>query len=49
MLILDEATASLDIPSERLFQDALQTLLADGRRSSSRTGCRRWRSLTVCS
>lgn len=29
VLILDEATASLDIPSERLVQEALQTLLAD--------------------
>ena len=29
VLILDEATASLDIPSERLVQQALQTLLAD--------------------
>ncbi len=29
VLILDEATASLDIPSERLIQKALQTLLAD--------------------
>lgn len=29
VLILDEATASLDIPSERLIQDALQTLLKD--------------------
>ena len=29
VLILDEATASLDIPSERLVQNALQTLLAD--------------------
>ena len=29
VLILDEATASLDIPSERLFQEALQSLLAD--------------------
>ena len=29
MLILDEATSSLDVPSERLVQRALQTLLAD--------------------
>lgn len=29
VLILDEATASLDIPSERQIQAALQTLLAD--------------------
>jgi ATP-binding cassette subfamily B protein len=29
VLILDEATASLDIPSERLVQEALQTLLSD--------------------
>lgn len=29
VLILDEATASLDLPSERLVQDALQRLLAD--------------------
>ncbi len=29
VLILDEATASLDMPSERLIQDALQRLLAD--------------------
>jgi len=29
VLILDEATASLDMPSERLIQDALQHLLAD--------------------
>ena len=29
VLILDEATSSLDIPSERLVQQALQTLLSD--------------------
>ena len=29
MLILDEATSSLDIPSERLVQRALRKLLAD--------------------
>ncbi|MPQ99324.1 ATP-binding cassette domain-containing protein [Modestobacter sp. I12A-02628] len=29
VLVLDEATSSLDVPSERLVQAALQTLLAD--------------------
>ena len=29
VLVLDEATSSLDVPSERLVQEALRTLLAD--------------------
>ena len=29
MLILDEATSSLDVPSERAVQRALRTILAD--------------------
>ncbi len=29
MLILDEATSSLDIPSERMVQQGLRTVLAD--------------------
>ena len=29
MLILDEATSSLDVPSERLVQRALRTILRD--------------------
>lgn len=29
VLILDEATSSLDVPSERLVQRALRTILAD--------------------
>ena len=29
VLVLDEATSSLDVPSERLVQQALQTVLAD--------------------
>jgi ABC-type multidrug transport system fused ATPase/permease subunit len=29
VLILDEATSSLDIPSERLVQHAMRTILAD--------------------
>ena len=29
VLILDEATSSLDVPSERLVQQALRTILAD--------------------
>ena len=48
VLILDEATSSLDVPSERLVQQALQTILADRTaviiahrlaRSRSPTGC----------
>ncbi len=49
VLILDEATSSLDIPSERLVQEGLQTLLADRTASSSRTVSRRSRSPTGCS
>ena len=49
VLILDEATSSLDVPSERLVQRALRTILAAEPRSSSPTGCRRWRSPTGCS
>ncbi len=36
VLILDEATASLDIPSERLVQEGLQTLLAGPHRRDHR-------------
>src|SRR5207245_7697617 len=39
VLILDEATSSLDIPSERLVQRALRTLLAD-RTEIGRASCR---------
>jgi ABC-type multidrug transport system fused ATPase/permease subunit len=48
VLILDEATSLLDIPSERLVQAALQTILTGRTRSSSRTGCPPWRSPTGC-
>jgi ABC-type multidrug transport system fused ATPase/permease subunit len=49
VLVLDEATSLLDIPSERLVQGALRTVLAGRTASSSRTGCPRWRSPTGCS
>ncbi len=40
LLLLDEATSALDAESERLVQDALDRLMADARRSSSRIACR---------
>ena len=53
VLILDEATSSLDIPSERLVAAGLAGLLqgierrrAAGPPSSSRTACRPWRPPT---
>ena len=49
VLILDEATSSLDIPSERLVQRALQTLLADRTAVIIAHRLRRWRSPIECS
>ena len=46
MLVLDEATSSVDTETELLIRDALHVLMAAGRRSRSRTGCRRSRTWT---
>ena len=46
VLVLDEATSLLDIPSERLVQGGCAPCWPAGPRSSSRTGCPRSRSPT---
>ncbi|MCE3551956.1 ATP-binding cassette domain-containing protein [Pseudonocardia sp. RS11V-5] len=48
VVLLDEATSSLDIPSERAVQAALETVLADRTALSSPTGSRPSRSPTGC-
>jgi len=49
VLVLDEATSLLDIPSERLVQEALQTILAGRTAVIIAHRLSRWRSPTACS
>ena len=51
VLILDEATSSVDTETEVLVRDALRILMADGRRWPSRTAsrrCRTWTGFSFC-
>ena len=46
VLVLDEATSSVDTETELLIRDALHVLMAGARRSPSPTACRRSRTWT---